>query len=143
VKASGSISAAKRNRMRNLAVIAFLLHRVKTPDYTCENTSWIPKQELDTEIRHPIVAAPRADASADRHPAREKNPDSLFDGDVGIRGAIARTDHDVAEIQMVGRHVDRQQHFRPLPAIDGEFAGHKSDLIAPRPILDTDDALEP
>src|SRR5207237_10573139 len=76
------------------------------------------------------------------HSAGEKNADALFDGDGRVRRAIARADHDVAEVEVIRRHVYGEQRLRPLPAIDSEFLREKSEDESSRGVLDEDDPLE-
>src|SRR3954467_13499283 len=90
---------------------------------------------LNAEIPHPVIPATGADPPAERHPAREENADALLDGDVGIRRAIARTDDDVPEIEMVGRDVDRDERLRSLCAVDGEFLGQEAEQQSARGVL--------
>ena len=59
------------------------------------------------------------------------------------RHAFALANHDVAQIQVVGRHIDGQQRFRPAPAVDREFARQKAEQVPAARILDHGDTLEP
>ena len=65
-----------------------------------------------------ICAAPRAafrtcfcDPTGHRHAAGQKNPNPFLDGEVGEESAFARIHHDVAQIQMVRRHVHRDHRL--------------------------------
>jgi hypothetical protein len=77
-----------------------------------------------------------------RHAAREEDADALLDRQIRIERAIARTHDHVAEIQVIGRHVHREQPLRPAAAVDREFLGQESQQRAARLILDEHDALE-
>ena len=79
--------------------------------------------------------APGAHPARERHAPRQKQPDALLDRDVRIRGLVARTNQDVAEIEMVGRHIDGHHRFRPLAAIDRELSRQETEheVPAPRP----------
>ena len=57
-----------------------------------------------------------------RHAAGQENLDAVLDRDVGKRRPVAFDDHDVAQIEVISRHVDRQQRLRAAAAIDGELA---------------------
>ena len=61
----------------------------------------------------------------------------------GKEALLARADEHVAEIQMIGRHVDRNHRLGALPAIDGEFLRQKAEHESARRLLDQHDALEP
>ena len=63
--------------------------------------------------------------------------------DIRKRRALALANHDVAQIQVVGRHVDRQQRLGTAPAIDRELPRQKAEHVPAARILDHHDALEP
>ena len=64
--------------------------------------------------------------------------------DIGIDRALALADHDVAQIEMVGRHVHRHQRLAgPVPRSTVNSRVRKpSDVAAPR-VLDQHHPLEP
>src|SRR6188768_1482443 len=97
---------------------------------------------LYPEITDSIVATAGSHAAAERHSASEKDADPLLHRDVGIRHAVARADDDVAEIEMIGRHVDGDHRLGALAAIDREFLGQESEQQSARDVLDDDDPLE-
>ena len=99
----------------------------------------------DVQTRKPSTrSSPRRAriAARERHAAGQENADPLLHGDVGIRRLLARADEHVAEIQMIGRHVDRDQRLRPLAAVDGELLGQEPEHEAARAVLDQHHPLE-
>jgi len=52
-----------------------------------------------------------------RHAAGQENPDALLDRDLGILDLARREDEHIAQIEVVRRHVDGHERFRPLAAI--------------------------
>ena len=49
----------------------------------------------------------------------------------GIRRAVARADDDVAQIEVVRRHIDRHQRFGPLPPVDRELPREEPEQQSP------------
>src|SRR5688572_21017762 len=82
-----------------------------------------------------VLRTSRANAARERHPAGQEDSDALLHGNVRVERPVARHDEHIAQVQMVGRHVDGDHGFRALAAVDGELLGEESEYEAARPIL--------
>src|ERR1041384_833605 len=64
-----------------------------------------------------------ADIGRHRHAAGQENPHTLFHGQIGKERLLRGKHHDVAQVQVIGRNVDRDQRLGALAAIDRELFG--------------------
>ena len=84
---------------------------------------------LHPEVSDAIVPPPRLDAARERHAPGQKNSDTLFDGDVGDRGARQRQRTVVTlgaqSLRLPGR-ADRQQQER-------QYKGNADEQTSGRP----------
>jgi len=71
-----------------------------------------------------------ADFRGQRHAAGQENADAVLDGNVRKRCAPALAHDDVSQVQVIGRHVDRDELLGSATAIDGELSRQESEREA-------------
>ena len=76
------------------------------------------------------------------HPARKEDAQAVFDAQLRKQHPFARVDDDVAQIEVIGGNVHRDEGVEAIRALKRELTGQEPEHVAASLLVHEDDALE-